>query len=437
MGIVAGAGESPAQKPKSTGPSYAKDVAPILQAKCQNCHRRHQIGPFALETYEQARKRAHDIALVTSERSMPPWKPTPGIGPKLKHDQSLTPAEVAIIAAWADGGAPLGDPKDLPPPPQFSEGWKLGPPDLVLEPSEDLPIPASGPDLYRVFVLPTNFARAMDLSAIDYHPGNPGAVHHLIAYVDTTGRGRQLDEAEPGPGYTSVAGPGADADEIGFWTAGTVPHRLPNGIGLHVPAQADFLVQVHYHPNGKAGVDRTRLGLYFSPSKARQAVHWSSASSYNFRLPPSEKNIEVKASWFVPVDLEALAVSPHMHLLGKDMHMYVTYRDGKTQDLIHIADWDPSWQSAYHFQKPVTLPAGSVVKVVAHYDNSDHPRNPYTPPKLVRAGPYANDEMCVGYIAVVKKGQDLTKSGARDDLFEILTKQKVRNYRKMLAKPGR
>ena len=134
-------------------------MASILQSKCQNCHRRHQVGPFALETYEQARKRSRDIAAVTEERSMPPWKPTAGVGPKLKHDQSLTHAEIAILAAWAEAGAPRGDPKDLPPPPKFAEGWKLGPPDLILEPSEGFPVAASGPDVYRCFVLPTNLAR--------------------------------------------------------------------------------------------------------------------------------------------------------------------------------------------------------------------------------------------------------------------------------------
>jgi hypothetical protein len=189
-----------AVKGAKTAPNYTKDVAPILQAKCQNCHRRHQVGPFPLETYEQARKRAHDIVAVTEERSMPPWKPTPGVGPKLKHDQSLTPEELAILAAWADAGAPRGDPKDLPPPPKFAVGWKLGEPDVILEPAEAFPVAAKGPDVYRCFVLPTNLARDRFLEAIDYLPGERSAVHHLIAYVDTTGQARQLDEADKGPG---------------------------------------------------------------------------------------------------------------------------------------------------------------------------------------------------------------------------------------------
>ena len=129
---------------------------------------------------------------------MPPWKPTAGVGPKLKHDQSLTHAEIAILVAWALAGAPLGDPKDLPPPPKFAEGWKLGPPDLILEPSEGFPVAASGPDVYRCFVLPTNLTQDSYLEAVDYAAGERAAVHHLIAYIDTTGLGRNTTPTHQG-----------------------------------------------------------------------------------------------------------------------------------------------------------------------------------------------------------------------------------------------
>jgi len=443
---VLGQGPAPGKTPavgagptarKAPAPTYTKDVAVILQTKCQNCHRRHQVGPFALETYEQARKRSHDIASVTEERSMPPWKPTRGVGPKLRHDQSLTRAEIAVLTAWAEAGAPRGDPKDLPAPPKFAEGWKLGPPDLILVPDEGFPVAASGPDVYRCFVLPTNLARDAYLEAIDYSPGERGAVHHLIAYIDRTGRARQLDADAPGPGYSAAAGPGIDAEELSFWTAGSEPHRLHDGVGIHVPAQADIILQVHYHPSGKAGMDRTRVGLYFSRMPVKQALHWNNATSYNFRLPAGDKHVEVKATWFVPVDLEAMAVAPHMHQLGHDMQISVRLPNGRTENLIEIADWDPSWQSAYYFQKPIAMPAGSVVHVVAHFDNSAHARNPNHPPRLVKVGPNADDEMCVGYIAVVKKGQDLTAPLARDDLFETFMRQRERLLRKILAKKPR
>jgi hypothetical protein len=137
------------------------------------------------------------------------------------------------------------------------------------------------------------------------------------------------------------------------------------------------------------------------------------------------------------VDVEALAVCPHMHDLGRDMHMSVKLPNGQTKSLIEIADWDPAWQGAYYFQKPMDIPAGSVVSVLAHFDNSAHARNPNSPPKPVAVGPNAADEMCVGYIAVVKKGQDLTVLGARDDLFSIFLKQRERQVRRQTARPSR
>jgi hypothetical protein len=429
-------GAAPVQ-PKKPAPTYTKDVASILQSKCQSCHRRHQAGPFALETYEQARKRSNDIAAVTEERSMPPWKPTRGVGPNLKHDQSLTREQIQILTAWAEAGAPRGDPKDLPPPPSFAEGWKLGPPDLILEPAEGFPVAASGPDVYRCFVLPTNLAHDSYLDAVDCAPVERGAVHHLIAYIDTTGRGRKLDAEDAGPGYSAANGPGFEADELCFWTAGSEPHRLPEGVGIHIPAGADIILQVHYHPGGKAGSDKTRVGLYLTRKPIKQALHWNNASSYDFRLPAGDKNVEVKARWLIPVDVEVVAVAPHMHQLGRDMHMSVRLPSGRTQNLIQVTNWDPAWQRAYHFQKPISLPAGAVVNVVAHFDNSAHSRNPNQPPKMVKAGLQFDDEMCVGYIALVKKGQDLTAAGARDDLFEIFSKQRERLLRMMATKKRR
>ncbi|CAN5751117.1 hypothetical protein BH23PLA1_BH23PLA1_05150 [soil metagenome] len=432
--LVSGAkGQEPDQKQEPEPPTFTKDVAPIFQKKCQNCHRQGHSGPFPLETYEHARRRASDIAFVAESRSMPPWKPDPEIGPGLKHDLSLTVREIEIILAWADADAPLGNPDDMPPTPQFAEGWPLGPPDLILEPVEDFRIPPSGPDTYRCFVLPTNLTRNIYVSAIDFRPSNTRVVHHITAFIDVSGMARKRDQAAPGPGYTSFSGPGIPFfDMLGFWAAGHEPIRLPEGIGLALPRQSDVILQIHYTPSGKPEVDRTRLGVYFCKGPVKQAMHWNAAQNNEFRLPPGESEIEIKASWYVPVDLEALAVSPHMHLLGRDIRMSVTYPSGQAIDLVSIPDWDPSWQSMYHFEEPIPLPAGSVVEVIAHFDNSPHPRNPHQPPRLVKWGHSANDEMLDGFIAVVKRGQDLTQPRARDDLGEIFAKQRLKNIRKDL-----
>lgn len=422
----------------ATVPTFAKDVAPILQRKCQTCHRAGHAGPFPLETYEHARRRASDLAFVAESRSMPPWQPEPDIGPKLKHDLSMNSKEIATIIAWAEADAPMGDPADLPTPPRFAEGWKLGTPDLILEPLEDFQIGASAPETYRCFVLPTNLQRDVFVSAIEYRPSNLRVVHHITSFIDITGVARKREKTEPGPGYTSFNGPGIPFfDVLGFWATGHEPVRLPEGIGMKLPRQSDIILQIHYMPTGKPEVDRTQIGIYFNRTPVKQALHWNGPQNKEFHLPAGESEVEIKASWYVPVDLEALAVSPHMHMLGRDVRMSVTYANGQSLDLISIPNWDPAWQSMYQFEAPIPLPAGSTLNVVAHFDNSAHPRNPNQPPKLVKWGHNSDDEMLDGFVAVVKRGQDLTQPRSRDDLGEIFHKQRLKNFRKETTKRSR
>ncbi len=432
LGLLVGiAWSSAGNAPGAGPPTYTRDVAPILRARCGECHRAGQVAPFTLDNFEQARKRAADIASVVEERSMPPWKPAPGFGPKLKHDRSLGRDEIALIRAWADAGAPRGAGPDPSPDVRAGDGWKLGNPDLVLEPSEDFTIPASGPDLYRCFVIPTDLPDDVYVSAVEYRPGNRRVVHHLMAFVEVAGQGRRRDQAEPGPGYTSYSGAGVEiVGDLGGWAPGNEPGHLPEGVGRSLPRRADVILQVHYHPDGKPEVDRTRIGLHFSRKPVRRTLQWKGVMSCDIRLEPGEPDTTVKASWMVPVDVEALAVSPHMHQLGREMRMTATLPGGKIVDLIEVRDWDPGWQGTYTFEKPVPLPKGTMVKVVARFDNSAHPRNPHSPPKVVKWGHGSTDEMCVGYIAVVKSRQDLTRPGEKDDLFGIFNDQYLRNLRR-------
>ena len=419
-------------------PTYTRDVAFILQKNCQECHRPGQVGPFALETYEQARKRAADIASVAEARRMPPWKPAPQFSPKFKHDRSLSTAEIAILTAWAETGTPQGDPADMPRPVSFADEWALGAPDLVLELPEPFTVPASGEDIYRCFVIPTDLPDDVYVDAVEYRPGNRRAVHHILTYSDTSGAARKRDEADPGPGYTCFSGPGVEIHgDLGGWAPGNEANRLPEGVGRILPRKADVLVQIHYHPSGKPETDRTRIGLHFARKKVKQIMHWAAVINTDFKLTPGQSNIEVKAAWPVPTDLEAIAVTPHMHLLGRDIVVSATYPDGNSEELIKILDWDFNWQNTYYFTKPIDLPKGTVLKVVAHFDNSaKNPRNPSKPPKTVGWGEATTDEMCIGFVAITQKGQDLTVPGAKDELRSILKKQED-DFRKSLEKRAR
>jgi hypothetical protein len=422
--------------------TYARDVAPILNKHCRECHRKGQIGPFPLEDYAQASKRAADLLDVVERRIMPPWKPTPGFGQAFLHDRSMGPEEVATLAAWVDADAPEGDPADLPAPPTFQDDWKLGKPDLIVELPEDFAIPATGGDIYRCFVIPTDLPEDKYIAGIEYRPGNPRVVHHILGYVDTSGEARKRDAAEDGAGYTCFGGPQIDpAQDLGGWAPGAEPGLLPEGIGRSLPKGGDVVIQVHYHPNGKPETDRSRVGLYFATKPTKKTFHWWVALNQRFVLQPDDpKTWEVPAQTLpLPVDVEVLALAPHMHLLGKDMEMWAEVPTGegdqtKRIDLIKIDDWDFQWQNQYYLAEPITLPKGSVVKLISHFDNSaDNPRNPSKPPKPVGWGEATTDEMCIGFFGIVKKDQDLTRPGEKDDLIDIL-EQQVQDYRKEMEK---
>jgi hypothetical protein len=378
-----------------------------------------------METYVQVRKRASDIASVVEDRIMPPWKAARNFGVKLAYDRSLSDAEIATIQKWVDADAPEGNPADLPAMPSFPEGWTLGKPDLVIDIGADFQIPAGGEDIYRCFVIPTDLPKDMYVSGIVYRPGNTRVVHHILAYTDTTGAARKRDEADAEPGYPGFGGPGVETHgDLGGWVPGLVPSMMPDGFGRSLPSKADIIVQVHYHPDGKPETDRTRMALYFARKPVMRTVHRGAAWNRSLVLSPDDPNaarIEVKASWTVPVDVIAFACAPHMHLLGHDMTMSLRYPDGRHQDLVRVDNWDFNWQLAYRFAAPMILPKGTVLDVVAHYDNTaGNPRNPNKPPRVVQWGEATTDEMCIGFMALAKKDQDLTRPGEQDDLVKLI-----------------
>jgi hypothetical protein len=409
----------------AAAPTYQADVLPILQNRCMECHRKGQIGPFSLGTYEQARKRADDIAEVVAERRMPPWKAAPGFGPKYQHDKSLTEAEIKTLAAWAEAKAPEGNPADAPAPVAFNDDWTLGTPDLILEPAADYQIPAGGSDIYRCFVVKTNLPEDVYVRAAEVRPGNRRVVHHVLSFVDIKGAARKKDEAEPGQGYECFGGPGVEVHSGLFgWAPGNEAHFLPDGIGVSLPKGADVIIQVHYHPDGKPETDRTRLGIFLCKKPVKQALHNAFAANFEMYLPAGESHQEIKAKWEVPVGVTALSATPHMHTIGRDMSMAFRFPDGKVHNLVKIDDWDFGWQFTYLFEDPLDVPKGSVLEVVSHYDNSAaNPRNPNKPPKPIHWGEATTDEMCIGFVGIVKTGQDLTRLGEVDDLGEILAKQ--------------
>ncbi|MCS6976053.1 MAG: redoxin domain-containing protein [Gemmatales bacterium] len=402
--------------PKTSEITFYRDVLPILQEHCQGCHRPGEVGPFSLMTYRQAVKWGEDIRTYTDSRKMPPWKPTNPAG-WFRNERHMSDEAIKTLARWVDAGMPEGDPKDAPPPRRFPEGWQLGEPDLVLTVPEEMTIGPSGPDLFRVFVLPTGLTEDKYVSAIEVRPGNKRVVHHTLNFIDTLGRGRRLEEAarkrprsadeqDYGPGYTVQMGIGffPPSGSLAGWAPGNLTRPLPEGVGYFLPKNSDVVVQVHYHRTGKVEKDQLRIGLYFSKTPVKERLQPIVLPGPFLVIPPGEANFVVRGAIRVNQPVTLYQITPHMHLLGRKIRADVTFPDGQRLNLINIDDWDYNWQETYIFHEPIRVPEGSVFSVEAVFDNSEsNPLNPNRPPKPVRFGEQTTDEMCFVFLGATSE----------------------------------
>ncbi len=382
--------------------TFNNQIVRIFQKHCQVCHHPGDIGPFSLMTYAEARTQARNIKLQTGQRKMPPWPPVPGFG-EFHDERRLTPNEIEWIARWVDAGAPEGDPKDAPPPLQFNDQWTLGTPDLVLEPPSAFPVAAGGNDIYRCFSIPTGLLANRHVSAVEVRPGSRAVVHHVLLFEDALGVSAGM--GDPQSGYPCFGGPGfLPTGLIGGWAPGNRPQVLPEGIGIKTTAGARVVMQVHYHPNGAAQIDRTRVGLFFSRTPVEKDLFVLPIVNTTFVIPAGEPRYTVTASFVVPplVSGRAIAITPHMHMLGREIRVDAIYRDGTRRPMVYIDDWNFQWQGTYFYQDPVPLPALARLELTAVYDNSTaNPNNPHNPPRDVRWGEQTTDEMCLAFVSFI------------------------------------
>lgn len=399
LGLTVAAAPKPPTTSARKTVTYCRDIAPLVQKNCESCHRAGEVAPFALSTYDDVKKRARQIAAVTQSRFMPPFKADAECAGQFQDARHLTDAQIALLQRWSDAGAPFGDKRDLPRPVSYPKGWALGTPDMILQPTRPYHLTAEGADIYRCFVVPTNFTEDKWVSAVDVKPGNAKVVHHVIAYIDSTGASEALDNKEAEPGYTSYGGPGFPATgTLGGWAPGITAHHLPAGTATFVPKGARVVLQVHYHKNGKPETDRTQVGVYFARTPTDKQVRILPLAA-KLHITPGDPNYTTTISIPSPLDVHLVAITPHMHLLGRTMKVTAALPDGTNRTLVSISDWDFNWQATYNYKQPVALPRGTVLTMTATYDNSaQNPRNPNNPPKLVTWGEETTDEMCLAFL---------------------------------------
>ena len=400
--------------PQSPTPTFSKEIVRVFQDHCQTCHHPGDIGPFSMMTYAEARPHALDIKYMTQTRQMPPWKPASSCS-ELAEARVLSQDEIDLIAKWVDGGAPRGNDADLPPPLQFTGGWALGQPDMVVK-SPEAYTPPANTDMYRCFTMPTNLTTDQYVAAIDVRPGDRNTVHHVLAFIDTNGSSVSLDEKDPGPGYQCFGGPGfnitsLDATTLGGWAPGFRPVPLPEGVSYSLPKNSRLVLQVHYHPHlTTPAPDQTEIGVYYSKTKPQKLLRILPLVNSTFTIPPNDANYRVTQTFdnaFFNAHL--WVVAPHMHLLGRKISVTGTLPNKQNLCLIKIDDWDFNWQGMYRFKEPVALPIGTRVSLEAFYDNSTgNFRNPNNPPKPVSWGEATTDEMCLAFLGITLDNENLT-----------------------------
>ncbi len=391
----------------SGAPTFYRDVLPVLQKRCQTCHRPGEAGKGSFLTYDSTRPWAQDIKAQVLARAMPPWFADPEYG-HFANERRLMDGEIRTLVDWVDGGAPEGNPKDKPAPVKWTAGWNLRP-DVIFDTPKSIPVPAQGVLDYAYIVIPTNFEQDTWITAGEIRPSDRSVVHHVSAFWRPQGS-TWLKDAKPGVPYTlpktkvavtaNTAPPKFLADGVEF-LIGYSPGMPPQDFSADhaaklIPAQADLVLEVHFTPNGQAPVEE-RVQVGFVTAKVEPTRRFVTASnlSWKISIPPGAQNVEGRASMRFNQAVNLMFLQPHMHLRGKDMSVRLVYPDGRSETVLEVPHYRFDWQIVYFEAQPLRVPKGTVMEVIAHWDNS--PNNPFNPDpqEEVHFGPQNTDEMLV------------------------------------------
>jgi hypothetical protein len=379
-------------------PLFYQDVLPILENRCQSCHRAGEPAPMALQTYEQARPYARAIRDSVLRHTMPPWFADAAPG-TFANDPRLTAAELATLRRWADGGAPAG--RAVASKHNWTEGWRIGTPDAVLKMPVPFAVPQEGDIDYQHIIVPTGFTEDRWVSAIEVRPMSRAHVHHAVVFVRPP-RSIWLRSQAVGKLFAAkgqaLQGLSTLDEVIATYLPGSEPHVLPAGHAKLIPAGSDLIFQIHYTANGASATDETRLGLIFAKERPRVRHYSLSIAQGEFVIPPNTASHPVQASFVVNTDTEIYALAPHMHLRGKSMQVRALEPDGTERVLLNVPHYDFNWQLVYRPAKPISIPRGTRLLIDAVFDNSAaNARNP-DPSATVRWGEQSREEMAVCFV---------------------------------------
>jgi hypothetical protein len=417
--VVAGAsppaeGAAPRGAPLAAAPTprvtFFGDVLPIVRAQCAACHCRDGLAPMDLTDVDEARGWAAMMAEVTQGGVMPPWSADPRYA-VCRNERRLTDTEIETIRLFAAQGAPAGDPPPAasggkapePAPAGATMRWTIGEPDAVWELPHPEEIPAEGILEYRSVLVRTDLRDDAWIEALECRPTAPQVLHHLVAVL--------LPDEVPDDQAAAFSTTFGEA-VFGGYVPGAPAVWFPPGCARRLKKGQRFLLSIHYTTNGKAAVDRTRIGVRFARGPVLHEVRSAMLATRDIDLAPGAAGVQVIAVRKIEHPIEILGFQVHMHARGVGFR-YEDLHDGKLRTLFDIPRFDWNWQHYYDLAAPIRIEAGDVLGGVATYDNSAaNPRNP-DPKARVRNGPQSKDEMMNGFYYYVDAPPAAAPAGSR------------------------
>jgi mono/diheme cytochrome c family protein len=394
-----------AAKPAEGVPTFARDVAPILFKNCAGCHRPGEIAPMSFLTYEDVRPWAKAIRDEVGDGTMPPWHADAPHGTFL-NERTLTAAEKSTIAKWANGGAPKGDPADLPAIPAYPDGWTVGTPDVVFEMAEPYSLPAEGTIQYEYFYIPTGFTEPRWVKSIEIRPGNREVVHHVLVYYRATpdlqrtsvfrpNRETARMPAERAPGVR-VSPPRQGLPPrrlLATYAPGTASQVAPDGTAFRLEPGGIIELQMHYTTKGEPATDRTKVGLIFAKDPSPLELRPGQFINGTFTLPAGANDVAVEADVEFLQEATVWGIFPHTHLRGKKWEYRMILPDGSSKTILSVPKYDFNWQTYYMFREPLNVPKGATIISTAWYDNSAGNKSNPDPKSDVKWGDQTWEEM--------------------------------------------
>lgn len=382
--------------PDDAAPTWHGRISRIVDRHCVDCHRPGESGPFPLETLEEVKAQAPMVRYMVERRAMPPWFAGPG-SREMTTDHSLSDDDRAAVLRWIDADMPAGDLGQAPAAIRRRDGWRIGKPDLVIEPDRDEEVPAEGVVKYRYLRVRTGLKEDRWVRSMEVRSLAPRVVHHVLVflkYPENHPRAAEQRRYQGGlEGFFAAMVPGQGVLEFG------------DGLARFLPAGATLTFQVHYTPDGTATRDRPKLGLVFAAGPPEHEVETQGIFDVFFRIPAGAKRHPVTATWTFERPGRVLAFVPHMHLRGTAFRYELLLPGKEPETVLDIPRYAFDWQLVYRLREPMDVPKGARLRATGWFDNSaDNPANP-DPTKEVAFGEQTFEEMMIGYFEWYPTGE--------------------------------